>query len=154
LAQELALSSQANKEKDHKIKQLKYENQKILKEIKNSHHNSSTSTSVAGEFDNPTQNQLILEQECTRKQIKRLTGELDLIETYLDSLYTLLKERMPLGSQSDLSKVMNHFDKSIAYMKDLFDQNHLNVQHGKRMQRKIRYEQLKQEFTQLITSTC
>ncbi len=35
---------------------------------------------------------LDLEQENLRKKVKRMTGEVEVMETYFDSLHTLIKE--------------------------------------------------------------
>lgn len=38
----------------------------------------------------------LLEQETWRKKVKRLTGEVDLLQTYLESLVQFLKKVIPL----------------------------------------------------------
>jgi hypothetical protein len=87
-----------------------------------------------------------------RKKLKRLTGELDVLDTYFSSFNTLLRQSVTASFLPPLAKVLRSLEDSIAYMKDLFSQSKLNVAHGKKAQRKVRYERLKTEFTQLIAS--
>ena len=82
-----------------------------------------------------------LEFENMRKKIKRVTGELEVLETYFSSFHTLLKQVIP--HQNDyLTKVLKSIEESLDYMKELFSQSRL-VTSGKRVQRKVRYEKLK-----------
>ena len=78
--------------KDNKVKQLKFENDRLFAEctqIKNTF--STTKTEAFQE----SQHLLELEQENFRKKIKRLTGELDVLETYYESLQVLLRQCLP-----------------------------------------------------------
>ncbi|CDW79501.1 UNKNOWN [Stylonychia lemnae] len=146
--------------KDYKIKQLRYENDRLFNECTNLKNISAlTSNPLAtnsylsqnNQIGQETQQLLDLEQENVRKKVKRLTGEIEVMETYFDSLQTLIKQQINNSDNLQaIQKVFRSLQDSIDYSKDLFNQSKFNVTQGKRVQRKIRYEKLKTEFQQLI----
>lgn len=71
--------------KDNRLKQLKFENDKLFSECTNIKNTFST-TKTDNLMFQESQHLLELEQENFRKKIKRLTGELDVLETYYESL--------------------------------------------------------------------
>jgi hypothetical protein len=58
-----------------------------------------------------------VEQEHLRKKVKRVTGELEVLETYFQSFNTLIKQSLP--NTQPLNKVIRSIEDSIEYMKDL-----------------------------------
>ena len=68
-----------------------------------------------------------------RKKIKKMTGELDIVETYVENLENVLKQTLPIKSQGDASKILHSVEQSIQYIRDLFSSSHLNVTHSKKL---------------------
>ena len=77
-----------------------------------------------------------------------------MIETYTSALFELFGESLPKKSNNeewrvDLKRVMQSFRESVSYMQTLCDETGLSVTQGKRVQRQVRYDKLKEEFSRL-----
>jgi len=51
-----------------------------------------------------------------------------------------------------LIKFFKNLETSLDFLQGLFDGSHLNVTQGKKVQRKVRYEQMKEEFLEIINN--
>ena len=78
------------KSKEKAQKQLKFENDRLYIQFKEM--NVQTSKPSGEEFEK----KYLLEQETWRKKVKRLTGEVDHLQTYLDLIVQFLKKVIPL----------------------------------------------------------
>jgi len=54
-------------------------------------------------------------------------------------------------SKQELTKIRSNLKDSIAYIRDICSDSNLGVPKGKRVQRQVRYERLKDEFLKLIS---
>lgn len=95
-----------------------------------------------------------MSEENYRKKIKSLTGELEMFDAFADSFHNLCMQVVPKAKQSskhELTKIRSNLKDSIAYMRDICSDSNLGVPKGKRVQRQVRYERLKDEFSKLIS---
>jgi hypothetical protein len=78
--------------KDNKMKQLRYENDRLFQEC-----SSLKSHAISGAANPGYQmtTEVELELENFRKKVKRVTGELEVLETYFGSFVTLIKQSVP-----------------------------------------------------------
>ena len=93
-----------------------------------------------------------LSDESYRKKIKSLTGELEMFDAFAESFYQLCMA-VPSAKQSskqELTKIRQNLKESAAYMRDICTDSSLGVNKGKRVQRQVRYERLKDEFLKLV----
>lgn len=94
-----------------------------------------------------------LSEESYRKKIKSLTGELEMFDAFADSFYNLTLHVLPRskqGPRQELTKIRSNLQDSIGYMRDICSDSSLGVPKGKRVQRQVRYERLKDEFLKLV----
>ena len=95
-----------------------------------------------------------MNDESSRKKIKRLTGEIDLLESYCQSMSLIFAKAIKPKKDTNLSMEMKKIQKSLAetvfYMRELCEETGLNVPNSKRVQRQVRYERLRNEFINLI----
>ena len=95
-----------------------------------------------------------MSEESYRKKIKSLTGELEMFDAFADSFYNLCMQVVPTSKQTskqELTKIRSNLKDSIVYMRDICSDSNLGVPKGKRVQRQVRYERLKDEFLKLIS---
>lgn len=96
-----------------------------------------------------------LSEESVRKKIKRLTGEIDLLESYSQTISLVFTKALKVSKDSnlasDMQKVAKSIGETIFYMRELCDDTGLSVPTSKRVQRQVRYERLRTEFTQMIS---
>ena len=93
-----------------------------------------------------------LNEESYRKKIKSLTGELEMFDAFADSFYQLCLQ-VPKAKQTakqELTRIRSNLKDSVAYMRDICSDSSLGVPKGKRVQRQVRYERLKDEFLKLV----
>ena len=58
--------------------------------------------------------------------------------------------RAKYSAKQELTKIKSNLKDSVAYMRDICSDSSLGVPKGKRVQRQVRYERLKDEFLSLI----
>ena len=123
--------------KSHKetTKKLTYENEKLFSEIQ-AFKKQHTQTQA-------------LSEETWRKKVKRITGELDMFDTYVQTISLLIESIAGKNRsyKSDLSKVTGSLNQTVTYLRDICQDTGLNVSQQKRNQRQLRYERLREEFT-------
>ena len=73
----------------------------------------------------------LLQIENTRKMLKRLTGEVDLVESYNLSLGDLVKVKT--GGSRELQEILSQISGSTKIMRDLCCKTSHNVTQGKRV---------------------
>jgi hypothetical protein len=80
--------------------------------------------------------------------LKRLSGEVDLLESYSLSLADLVQEKF--GRSRELTSVLDKVVESSQIMREVCNATNLNVSQDKRTQRQVRYERLRDSFVNLI----
>jgi hypothetical protein len=67
----------------------------------------------------------MLEVESTRKKMKKLTGDIDIIEAYHLSLGDIVKQK--LGGSKELDDSIRRLQGVIVDMRDIFSETSMNV---------------------------
>ena len=70
-------------------------------------------------------------------------------ETFYNLCMTLPKVKQ--GQRQELTKIRTNLQDSVAYMREICSDSTLGVPKGKRVQRQVRYERLKDEFLKLVS---
>ena len=75
-----------------------------------------------------------------------------MFEAYAESLHQLFLQmpKVKQAAKSELTKIQSSFKESIGFMREVCADTGVNVTQGKRVQRQVRYERLKEEFLKLI----
>ena len=77
-----------------------------------------------------------------------------MFDAFADSFYSLCMQVVPkakCNSKQELTKIRSNLKDSVAYMRDICSDSSLGVPKGKRVQRQVRYERLKDEFLKLVS---
>ena len=121
------------------LRKLKYENEKLYKEYQALKQDKSQAQTLS--------------DESYRKKIKSLTGELEMFDAFADSFHKLCQTipGVANAAKSELTKIHTNLKGSIGYMREICSDQTLGVPKGKRVQRQVRYERLKEEFGNLIS---
>lgn len=76
-----------------------------------------------------------------------------MFDAFADTFYKLTRRVLPKDRQGqceELTKIHKNLQESVAYMREICSDSCLGVAKGKRVQRQVRYERLKDEFLSLI----
>ena len=74
-----------------------------------------------------------------------------MLEAYVESIGKLYMQvpRTRTSAKTELGKIMDSFRESVQYVRNIVNETGLNVTQGKRVQRQVRYDRLKEEFLKL-----
>ena len=128
-------------EKVHsRLRKLRAENETLAKEQKSLKQAQDQAASTS--------------EDTFKKKVKSLTGELDLFEAFSESLFQLFIKLHGTKGQgkTELAKLRDNMQESVGYMRDICGKDsQLGIPTGKRVQRQVRYDRLKEEFLKLIS---